>query len=58
MDSFAENIGMTFCQLSDRFNLSGWFGDTCNQPQQFGYILLIAFVVAAVLVWMARPNKY
>lgn len=58
MGSLAWNIGNTVCQLSDTIGVTGWFGDACSQSQQFGYILIVAFVVAVALVWMVRPNKY
>ena len=57
MDSIAWNIGNTVCQLSDTIGVRGWFGDACSQSQQFGYILIIAFIVAAALVWLFKPSQ-
>lgn len=57
MGSLAWNIGNTVCQLSDTIGVTGWFGDACVQPQQFGYILTISFVIAVALVWLFRPSR-
>jgi len=57
MGSLAWNIGVSFCQLSDTIGVSGWFGDACYQPRQFGYILAVSFVIAVALVWLFRPKQ-
>ena len=57
MGSIAWNIGMTFCQLSDALNLTGYLGDACVQPRQFGYLLTISFLVALGLVWLFKPKE-
>lgn len=57
MGSIAWNIGTTFCQLSDALNVSGYFGQACVQPRQFGYILAISFVVALALIWLFKPKR-
>ena len=57
MDSLAWNIGTTVCQLSDMIGVSGWFGDACFQPRQFGYILTVSFVVVVAIIWLFKPKQ-
>ena len=57
MGSLAWNIGVTFCQLSDTIGVSGWLGDACYQPRQFGYILTISFIVIFAMIWLFRGRR-